>query len=51
MPHTAAGALITMQIFYYPVFLDISDHIFGLFARVVYGLFTPGANWIYRLET
>jgi hypothetical protein len=39
-----------MQFSYYSVFLDKPDHILGLPARIVYLLFTPGGDGIYRLK-
>ena len=50
MPQTAGGALIGMQFFYNAVFLDITDHIFGLLKGIVDLLFARRADWIDGLK-
>lgn len=50
MPHTAGGALVGMQLFNYPVIIDIPNHILCLLARIIHRLFAGGAHRTYRLK-
>jgi len=48
MPQATGVALIGIQIPYRAHFLDMPDHIPGLFKRIVYGLITRRSDRIKR---